>query len=287
MLKELYYCSECKKIIEEIEDLYFVEDGTPRGFCSESCIEKFYADIVKHFEKLINDKKEELKLDENSLAKYHEDPHLIDQLLKDPTEIRRIENQLKEEYFVFFKNVKDSDVWLVATCFVFNYRPSFILSLDATKSEDLLKFYRQGEKVEDMEPFKQSESENVMEQEVLEEIEQKKSKLLADLLTMRKDTDIPFESFPLYEDFFDVTLHDPDEMYSHEDEEGDEIVVCIKAHDKDGVSFYYFVLCIHVGDKVENVDSNAIFPVLGFPSLDGNIYKNFQVGRKISGQLKN
>lgn len=290
MLGKLYYCSECKKIINKVEDLYFVEDGTPRGFCSEVCIEKFYAPVVKHFEQKINKVKAELGIVESNLPeeeKLHEEPHLVDQLLKNPDEIWRVENQLKEEYFIYIKENPEIKSWLVAVCFIFNFRPSFILALESSKNVDFIKKFEEGVKVKDLTPYIQSESENFMEQEVLEEIEQKKSSLLAELLEKRLETDIPFETFPLYEEYFDITLHDPDEMYSREDNEGDEIVTCIKAHEKDGVSFYYFVICLHVGDRMDSVDANAIFPVLGFPSLDGEIYRSFQQGKRISGQLKN
>lgn len=285
MFKQLYYCSECKKIISKVEDLFFVEDGTPRGFCSEVCIEKYYSEIVKHFEKEVEKKKKDLGIDEN--LEQHEEAFLVDELLKEPDEIWRVENQLKEEFFIFIKENKELKSWLIASCFIFNFRPSFILSLDSTKSKELVDSFRYGEKVEDLSPYKQGENDNVLEQEVLDDIEQKKSSVLAELLENRLETDIPFESFPLYEEYFDLTLYNPDEMYMKEDEEGDEIVACIKAHEKEGVSFYYFVLCIHVGDKVDNVDPNAIFPILGFPSVDGNIYKKYQSGKRLSGQLKN
>ena len=41
-LKEAFFCSQCKKVVHELEQLLFVENDSPIGFCAESCIEKFY-----------------------------------------------------------------------------------------------------------------------------------------------------------------------------------------------------------------------------------------------------
>ena len=62
--------------------------------------------------------------------------------------------------------------------------------------------------------------------------------------SIRKFSGIPFEKFSLYEDYFDTTLENPDEVYLRRDSEGDEIYTYIKAHEQDGVSFYYFILLI-------------------------------------------
>ena len=48
--KPLFYCQNCKKITTHLESLLFVEDQSPRGFCSEKCIEQNYQHLVDYFD---------------------------------------------------------------------------------------------------------------------------------------------------------------------------------------------------------------------------------------------
>ena len=45
-MSDLYFCHECKKIVQSLSELYFVEENSTNGFCSEACIEQFYKSLV-------------------------------------------------------------------------------------------------------------------------------------------------------------------------------------------------------------------------------------------------
>ena len=62
--KNVYICNQCKKLISDIEELLFVEENSPRGFCSEKCIEGFYTPLFNHFENAVKKYREELKLED-------------------------------------------------------------------------------------------------------------------------------------------------------------------------------------------------------------------------------
>ena len=56
--KNVYFCSNCRKSVPSLSNLYFIEENSHKGFCSELCIEKYYLPIVEYFEKIDADLKE-------------------------------------------------------------------------------------------------------------------------------------------------------------------------------------------------------------------------------------
>jgi hypothetical protein len=117
-------------------------------------------------------------------------------------------------------------------------------------------------------------------------LEAKKSKLLADLLLKRKDDDIAFEDFSNFEKFFEQTLQDPDEVFETKDNEGDIFFNYIKNYSEANRTFFYIISCLKRIDSETSTEIN-VFPVLAFPTNDLNLYSDFRVGTRISGQLKN
>ena len=152
--------------------------------------------------------------------------------------------------------------------------------------------YRWGEKMKEPKSFHSNSEEGSkkdtieIDENILQEVESKKSSYLAHLLEERSPADIPVESFSLYEAYFEPTMMDPDEIFSRKDEEGDVIYTYIKAHDREGVSFYYFIVCLRIEKGFEE-NKDALVPIISFPSVDGDIYRTYREGELISGNLKN
>ena len=119
-----------------------------------------------------------------------------------------------------------------------------------------------------------------IDQDAITALESKKSTLLAGLLERRLPTDIDFELFQVYQQFYRETLEKPDEIYKWTDNEGDELYSYIKVHDSNGISFYYIVICI---GKL----AAQLLPVLSFPTLDPGLYNAYKKGQLITGKLKN
>ena len=40
-MSDLYFCHGAKQIVRDLSELYFVEENSTNGFCSENCIESF------------------------------------------------------------------------------------------------------------------------------------------------------------------------------------------------------------------------------------------------------
>ncbi len=292
--KIIYHCNHCKKIIESLESLYFVETGSPRGFCSEPCIEAYFSPIVNYYEKQEKFIRKHLNIETEDCKMMVEDPMFMEQVLQKPDEIWRLENELKEEVFSFITKMTDNSggaFYVMVLCLVFNSRPSFILAGCTTKSEALLSEYRIGEKVTDTNSFsseleQDNEKLTKIENEMNSTIEHKKSIFLAKLLEDRVQTDIKYEDFMKYEEYSRSTLENADEIYTQIDEEGDDVLIYIKAHEKDEVPFYYFIICMQVEiDEEQHLD--ALLPIISFPSIDGELYKKYRKGRLVSGGPKN
>ncbi len=291
---KVYYCNHCKAFIDELEDLLFVEESSSKGFCSENCIEKFYQHLVDFFEERDKSLRDDLSLADEDCLKFVGKPKLMELVLSSPNEVWKNTNDLNEEYFHFIRKVteKGSEPFsMIATCLIFDNKPSFILAVTASRSEEMVGHYKREQLVDkpltleaeaDEEGFQSVE----VDEELIESIELKKSNFLASLLEERSPSDIPFERFNMYDEFIEKTLQEPDEVFINTDEEGDKVLTYIKAHELNGTSFYYFCLCM----KYENSQKEGmetLLPILTFPSLDGELYEFYKKGTKLTGALKN
>jgi len=286
--KDFYYCKNCKKVLDSLDDLLFVEEGSTNSFCCESCIEGFYAPFTDYFQGKIYKLRKDLKLEEEDASELLNEAANIDKTLSRPDEIWRFENQLKEEVYSFISHIdmNGTKAYVIAVCFVFNKTPSFVLALTATQNEYLYQQFQMGEEIESLDEFykEQVAMEHQIDPEIIEQIEHKKSQFLADLMEHRSEADIPFENFELYMDFLGDTLESPDEVYKFEDAEGEMLQASIKAHEKDGVSFFFIVVSFSMPSEDGR---ELILPVLSFPTVDGKLCSHYRKGEQISGTLKN
>lgn len=281
-------------------DLYFVEDKSHKGFCSEECIESFYAFLVAYFENQEKEVRKKLSLSISEGDYLVEDINLVEKSIARPCEIYIFDNSFGEDVYAFHYEYQPTDIderkWIIILCLVYERRPSFIFLVMASKCEEFREYFRSEDKIDNIDEFlTESSGENQSDQEdelislsedLLAMIEQKKSAMLADLLNKRSPADIPFENFHLYDQFTPSTLGSPDEVYRYRDDVGDEVLTYIKAHDKKGVSFFYFVLCLNLEQKM-NDGKKGILPILSFPSLDGDLTFDYRHGEKVSGKLQN
>ena len=296
--KSIQFCCQCKKIVPSSDDLLFVESDSVLGFCSEPCIENFYTPLVDYFEEEEKKWRAAHDLLEEDVLEVVGRPSFMDKLLKKPHEVWVEEDIGGSPVYSFIREFDDKKYGkfhLMCMCFTYEYGPSFIISASATKSVELLENYRWGKQIEDLTPYydqisstesSDSPTQTIeIDEHVMMMLENKKSQYLATLIEERSPADIPIETFSLYEEYFEKTMMAPDEIYRHQDDEGDTIFTYIKAHDREGVSFYYFIICSRVKEGVD-LASDALYPILSFPSVDGEMYKLYQKGELVSGNLR-
>jgi hypothetical protein len=288
---DVYLCNECKKIIDDVDSLLFVEEESTRGFCSELCIEQYYSPLFNFYEQQEKEFRKELQLEHEECLSMLDDPSLIDKLLNHPDEIWCSQNEMEEKVYGFigkFADQNDVGYYLMTLCLLYERKPSFIFVASCTRSKELADKFKIGVKMKHLESFSKAEpvDQNEEMEDLISGVEAKKSSFLAELLEKRSPADIPFESFPVYDMFFEQTVEEPDEIYSYNDEEGDCIFVYIKAHDKDGVSFYYFVVSFNFQSNYED-RLESLLPIISFPSVDPELYRSYCKGDRLTGSLKN
>ena len=229
------------------------------------------------------------------LAPMYQNHEFFQKALYSPDEVWLAKNGIGEEFYTHIARInKDEDAFtFIVICSYFDNEPSFVYFKCLTKNENLVESYREKSLVdslksapEEIQEEAAKEDEIQLPPEVMEDLELKKSEYLASLLQNRSEEDIPFENFGDYDEFMAKSLEDPDEVFTKEDEAGDKIRTYIKSFKVRGQVFYYVVVCISVPLK-ELENQEALLPVIGFPSTDQTLYKEYAVGERYSDIIKN
>lgn len=296
MLKSLYFCENCRKKVENVAEIHFVEENSDRGFCSEKCIMEFYRPYMIALEE------EEYNFRKNCQIENEDDhshitanEHYLDLALTSPLEIWHFENDFEQSFYThIFKLSEDGeDIFFILICAYIDGGPSFVFYRLATKYKSLVDKYRRDTKFDKELPENSADSvenssgkvEVEIPTEVIEMLESKKSQMLAEMMINRSSGDIQFELFHKYDSYLDQTIQNPDEVYENEDDEGDEIYTYIRSFKQGDIPFFYVVICyLHqIGDGKES----AVLPIIGFPSIDEMLYPKYAIGKKLNEKLKN
>lgn len=301
MSKKVYFCTNCRRKVDKVQNLLFVEESK-RGFCSENCIVDFFSPYMEVFDHQELENRHMLGLPSSEVgAELFQDRELFDQVLYTPTEIWYEKNEIQEEYYTHILNFgPDKDLYYIIICTYFEGEPSFVFFKTVTRSKKLVDMYKQqkrmdnkltqasmmGEEEEsDIDELEDSLEEINLPSELVEDLELKKSEYLALFIERRQDDDIELEKFPEYDQFLGLTLEDADEEYIAEDDAGDDIMTFIKSFQMNGLSFFYIACCVRL--TIPNMAEKVMIPVLSFPSTDQELYKFYAVGEKKNGKLTN
>jgi hypothetical protein len=215
--------------------------------------------------------------------------HYLNTVLSRPEEVWTFENELGQKFYTHILSINNDgeQIFFIVTCSYVDSAPSFVYYRTVTQFTELVNKYRREDMVEVdeviAETFNDGEVDIDISSEVLKALELKKSVILADLLGIRKGSDIAFEEFASYDKYLDDTLESADDVYEYEDDEGDIINTFIKSFCIDKVSFFFVVVTQQYTIEKEI----SILPILGFPSTDNEMYTHFATGKKINETLKN
>jgi hypothetical protein len=290
MIKKLYFCESCRSSVEDVTTLQFVEENSDRGFCSEKCILNFYRPYMMEFENEEDSLRETLGFQhEDQYLDITSNTHYLNTVLTRPEEVWVFENELGQKFYTHILSINNSgeEIYFIVTCSYVDGSPAFVFYRTVTQFPELVNKYRREDSVEVdevvSETFHDGQEDVDVPSEILKSLELKKSTMLANLLSVKKDNDIPFEEFPSYDPYLDETLESPDDVYEYEDDEGDVINTFIKSYCIDKLSFFFVV----VTQQYKTEKDISIVPILGFPSTDNEIYTHFATGKKINETLKN
>jgi hypothetical protein len=273
----IYFCSECKKILTNIKDLYFIRDHTDISFCSEECIEDFYQPLSSYLVKKI---KNSLEKNEDEFVQFFldSDEELENVSMKYDQKIA-IKNDLNEEIFICIKFLDRHFIAIIST--FFENEVSYIFVVLKSNSKKLLTDLRKNNSIEvnaEIDPEIINE-----ELKIIEMVEAKKSHFLSDLLMIQRPSDIQFEDFFKYDKELNETLYNPDEVYEFKDKEGDLIISYLKSFVVKGNQVIYVVLLAFKQNI--NGSESKIFPILSFPTNDFTLYSNYKIGKKVTSAL--
>jgi hypothetical protein len=275
-----YFCTNCRQQVAALNELYFIEEDSQRGFCGEMCIEKYYLPVVEQLEKIDSQLKTLDNLHSGDFDHLNNDNEIVERVFSEPDEVYFQKNEVGETIYFFHKKFPEGHTG-ISICHMYNQEPSFIYLCSVTDSASVIEYYKAGDKAK----INKNPPVPELKKEEAEYIEQKKSLYLAAILENRADKDISFEDFPFYQNYLPKTMNDPDEIYELMDSEGDKFYSYIKTFEKNGESFYYITLCIK--GPFNQKESNEVYPVIAVPSTCANFYKSFKSESVISSSIKN
>ncbi len=292
MILHLQFCEKCRKLVKSVEDLHFIEENSDRGFCSEKCILEFYRPFMQAFEEEENSIRASLNLvQESESLEIMGNEHFLQTALDRPHEIWLAENEVGQAFYTHILEL-DMDAkgqYFILICAYIEGAPSFVYYRTITADERLLNHFRRDHLLE-QEQLDALKEQHVLEQEgippeVIEEVELKKSELLAQMMQVRSIGDIELEEFPNYDSYLEKTLSLPDEIYEFDDDAGDTIHCFLKSFKLGETSFFYVVLAMIYQESGQN--KTFYIPILGFPSVDEKLYGNYAQGKKLNQGFKN
>ena len=286
--EKMYFCTNCRQKLLDLTNLYFIEENSQKGFCSEACIEKYYLPLVEYFEKCDLEIKEKDTLHTGNFDYLNNDNGLVEAIFRSPDEVYFHHNELSESYYIFHKKFPEGYTG-ISICHLYNQEPSFIYLCSVTDSKTVTDYYKSGQKAKILRKGEGESSE--ISSELKDFLEHKKSILLAKILENREVDDIPFEEFSSYESYVNDTVYDADEVYEIIDEDDDVILSHIKTFEKNGNSFFYVVLCTKYESKKETSKDqeikNKVYPIVSCPTKKSKFYKLFQSDRVLTKAIKN
>ncbi len=292
-LAPIYSCYHCRSLHVDLQDLLFVEENSSKGFCKEECIETFYKPLLEFYEKKELEIRSKLNLLEEAVLFGIGEEAMMKLLVDSPDEIWKLGNDLNENIYTYIK--KYNKAYFIVLCTSYKNEPSYIFLSTKTADERFVSEFRIGEK----------QNLILANDGSLEEIlERKKSDILARLISVSGPTDIPITDYLEYDNFFNQTLNEADEIYEYKDQYGDILITYAKSfmREKDGV--FYLVICLKSTEnfsesieakilsdieKDQNSDENlmTIYPIFSIPTKDVKVYKEFCRGKLLSGHLSN
>lgn len=298
--KDFLYCTECKRPIEKVEHMLFVEGHSLRGFCADECIVAFYTPLMEELEDDLLKKRTLLQIDlEEELFPLSENSEFFEKTLYSPEKIFTDETDIGQKFYIHHHRFKrdSGEFTFILVCLYYEDEPSFVALRVLTSHMELAKLYETSGLKEDVPEKAQvantpegelSKTDNIqLSEEIIESVDLKKSEALAELIGLMSDEDFSLEEFQNYESYIGLTLQHPDEIYSKQDNEGDDLFTYIKSFKEHGETFFYVVICLKINLDTDEEHRDAFLPVLAFPSKVAELYRHYAQGEVVKTNLKN
>jgi hypothetical protein len=297
-LPKAYFCNNCKKVMGEKDQVLLVQDNSNQYFCSEKCIISFFKVLSSIYESYEQAVRDEFHIDtyEEALTLLTNERTLND-LLEKPTHIYDYQlDQIHKGYVhvLLLDHETFGRVWAVAFCFYYSNEPSFIFHKTVTTHENIYRSLIPTTLDDSHLPdIIEDDSEDVLmdlPDEVVDQVSLLKSIELALYMEHVQKSDIALEKHHDYESYIPKTLDEPDEVFTYEFDDGSTGFSYIRSYKKDKKTFFYVVLALDISKsmpKEKYKSQMLLFPVFSFPSLDHDLYQEYNKGERVKGNTKN
>ena len=287
------YCANCRKSLENIENILFVEKEVGRCFCAEECIREYFQPTIDFMREELVKLRSDADINDDDASRY---AHYQALTLEDPDEVWIDETETGERHFTFiahYRNGDDRMTYVVVTLAI-EATPSFVFLGFATRNEDLVDEYRRGVDLRIGEPAQEAaEPQPTMEpsQASATTEQQPKAENPSERLheseperlygEMRQPGDIAREDFGKYEQFIEASIDEPDEIWRFVDDLGNEWLSFIARFTgeqlaEDADDFSIVVVCEPGYDPEKQTKTLDL--VFAFPTIDPGLVQHFRKG---------
>ncbi len=288
------HCSHCNRGLRTSDRALFVEEENRRIFCSEECIAAYYAPDVERLEK---EYFRHLGPDDLPPSEKEQMGHLRWLTLEEPDEVwaqKLTKGDVRYTFISEFKPQSES-VWCVCLCLCLRGEPSFLFLAFPTRDEELVQFYRRGERVPWERKSQPHQGMPALQQPVAQQASTGDSSatdgladgwtedetIRAQITRKRRPDDIPVEEFESYQPFMQVTVEEPDEIWTQSlSENSPRVFHFIRHYASEKPPFWYVVVARETEDEeqIEIMDA--------FPTHDPELVDEYRRGnREMAGRL--
>ncbi len=272
-------CCNCQTELLEDSRVLFVEEEIRRIFCSETCISAYFFSEIEKLEKEYFSRVTPADFnseEREGLA------HLRWITLREPDEAWCEQKSSGDRLYTLISEFRPGDkrAWSVCICLCLRGEPSFLFLAFATRDQSLMNFFRRGEKLDwaqrDLSPSMDAQAQVT---DGLAETWTEDETIRAELSQQRSEDDIAVEEFELYQGCIDVTLQNPDEVWSIVlfEEDGKKLYHFIKYFPQEDLGVWYLVIARETddGDQIEILEA--------FPSRDYELVQRYRKGTQEVG----
>lgn len=279
------YCASCKLSLASNPKILFVEKEIGRCFCSETCIIDYFQPTVDFFEEMLV----RLRTDDDvSILQFDHYVKYRLTTLKKPDEVWVKRSETGDAFYTFISKHTEAEktFYYVVLALCLDGEPSFVFLSFPTRDPELIQAFREGstellnkdaeelpekylESIDSLTPkLKMPDSEPDGHLPLFERV----------LLDYRSPQDIPTEDFHHFEEFIEMALEDPDEIWAVSDQSSSYANCCIFiarfSDESNSTDFHMIVVAVP-----EEVDGRKTLSVaLAFPTIDLNLVHHFRKG---------
>lgn len=265
------FCQSCRQALGADDKVVYVEENSPRFFCSEKCIRDYYDPMADFYRNLMLELRDPHDVSESDFPAYESYAPLC---LADPDEIWVDTTELGEQITIFLANFTNEGgkfTYLVMG-FCMDLEPTYILLSFPTRDKKLVEEFRRGERVERL-----PASEELAEPEVspmLSEdfLARQGNAIEEEMLRHRSKNDIPAEDFEEYGHYLEQTIENPDEVWELQDDSGSTLLTLIAQQEE---SLFYLVICTSEQGSEGQESWRVIY---SFPTNDQALVQRYRRG---------